>query len=635
LNPQFFQTYFMKINKLLFIFIITVLCTHTLFAQNNINYQIANSLLQKQNYEEALPLFEELVNEQPDVQIFFDQYTECLIQLKQYEKAITASHKRIDKNINTSQTRILLGKLYHLNGDTTKAFNTWQQNIKEQPGNLQVYKNTARAMTERREFSKAVDIYLEARKRLNNEQIFFGDIANAYMQAADYGKAIGEYLNLLMTSPQQIGLIQRNLLRYKDPILYDVAIIEINEKLNSLSTQHPSYQNLHLLHIWLLQENKLYRRAVSAAREYEEKTSDLTYSLFNLGRRLVENNEFELAREAFSYYIENGTKEISWRSMEELANTNIRWAEYLDDFGLSSPVTKDSLYQAAFNLLSSLESQTETYPRLDNVYITQAEISLDYLHDKRQALSYVEKLKDIAPNSREAEINYIEGRIFLYDKKYSNARISLTRANKIARVGELAEKTRYFLALTDFYAVDYEFSLIQLKTLGRRNNTSFYANDALKLRLWIQKGLAADSTGAKLDEFSKAVAARDFGNKEKAKTLLASIAKDMQHPFSDDAAIIQSSQLIEPNNVDEVLSVLSLLSLHNTTPVRERLFWERAKFLDTFLSKNNVPNEILQENNLTVSRLLEYYEKLIIEYPQGFYAPFARERISELSNQTS
>jgi len=625
----------MKINKILFLFIIAVLCAHTVFAQNNINYQIANSLLQKQNYEEALPLFEELVNEQPDVQIFFDQYTECLIQLKQYEKAITASHKRIDKNINTSQTRILLGKLYHLNGDTTKAFNTWQQNIKEQPGNLQVYKNTARAMTERREFSKAVDIYLEARKRLNNEQIFFGDIANAYMQAADYGKAIGEYLNLLMTSPQQIGLIQRNLLRYKDPILYDVAIIEINEKLNSLSTQHPSYQNLHLLHIWLLQENKLYRRAVSAAREYEEKTSDLTYSLFNLGRRLVENNEFELAREAFSYYIENGTKEISWRSMEELANTNIRWAEYLDDFGLSSPVTKDSLYQAAFNLLSSLESQTETYPRLDNVYITQAEISLDYLHDKRQALSYVEKLKDIAPNSREAEINYIEGRIFLYDKKYSNARISLTRANKIARVGELAEKTRYFLALTDFYAVDYEFSLIQLKTLGRRNNTSFYANDALKLRLWIQKGLAADSTGAKLDEFSKAVAARDFGNKEKAKTLLASIAKDMQHPFSDDAAIIQSSQLIEPNNVDEVLSVLSLLSLHNTTPVRERLFWERAKFLDTFLSKNNVPNEILQENNLTVSRLLEYYEKLIIEYPQGFYAPFARERISELSNQTS
>jgi len=625
----------MKINKILFLFIIAALCAHTVFAQNNINYQIANSLLQKQNYEEALPLFEELVNEQPDVQIFFDQYTECLIQLKQYEKAITASHKRIEKNINTSQTRILLGKLYHLNGDTTKAFNTWQKNIKEQPGNLQVYKNTARAMTERREFSKAVDIYLEARKRLNNEQIFFGDIANAYMQAADYGKAIGEYLNLLMTSPQQIGLIQRNLLRYKDPILYDVAIIEINEKLNSLSTQHPSYQNLHLLHIWLLQENKLYRRAVSAAREYEEKTSDLTYSLFNLGRRLVENNEFELAREAFSYYIENGTKEISWRSMEELANTNIRWAEYLDDFGLSSPVTKDSLYQAAFNLLSSLESQTETYPRLDNVYITQAEISLDYLHDKRQALSYVEKLKDIAPNSREAEINYIEGRIFLYDKKYSNARISLTRANKIARVGELAEKTRYFLALTDFYAVDYEFSLIQLKTLGRRNNTSFYANDALKLRLWIQKGLAADSTGAKLDEFSKAVAARDFGNKEKAKTLLASIAKDMQHPFSDDAAIIQSSQLIEPNNVDEVLSVLSLLSLHNTTPVRERLFWERAKFLDTFLSKNNVPNEILQENNLTVSRLLEYYEKLIIEYPQGFYAPFARERISELSNQTS
>jgi len=624
----------MKTSKILLLLTLFLFLGNYVLAQNSINYQIANSLLQKQKYEEALPLFEELTDKQPEVQIFFDQYAECLIQLKRYEQAINASLSRINKNINKSQTRILLGKLYHLNGDTTMAFKTWQKNINEQPGNLQIYNNTARAMTERREFKKAVSVYLDARKKLNNPQIFFGDIANAYMQAGNYEKAIGEYLNLLTDSPQQIGLIQRNLLRYKDPILYDIAIIEINEKLNSLSTQHPSYQYLHSLHIWLLQENELFRRAVSAAREYEQKTTDLTYSLFNLGRRLIENNEYELAEEAFSYYIENGTREIRWRSMEELANTNIRWAEYLDDYGLSSSVKKDSLYRTAFELLVSLEQNTNTYPRLDRVYITQAEISLDFLHNSDQASEYLQKLKGIAPASRKAEINYIEGRIYLYQQEYSMARIALTRANKTARVGEIAEKTRYFLALTDFYAGDYEFSLIQLKTLARGNNTSFYANDALELRLWIQEGLAADSTGNVLNEFSKAVAARDFGHTEKAKTLFNSIAENMQNPFSDDAAVILSSQLINSYNLDELLSTLSVLSMNEISPVKERLLWEQAKILDAFLTSGNISDKMLEEKNITISRLVNAYENLILEYPQGFYAPFARQRMSELSNLT-
>jgi len=624
----------MKTSKILLLLTLFLFLGNYVLAQNSINYQIANSLLQKQKYEEALPLFEELTDKQPEIQIFFDQYAECLIQLKRYEQAINASLSRINKNINKSQTRILLGKLYHLNGDTTMAFKTWQKNINEQPGNLQIYNNTARAMTERREFKKAVSVYLDARKKLNNPQIFFGDIANAYMQAGNYEKAIGEYLNLLTDSPQQIGLIQRNLLRYKDPILYDIAIIEINEKLNSLSTQHPSYQYLHSLHIWLLQENELFRRAVSAAREYEQKTTDLTYSLFNLGRRLIENNEYELAEEAFSYYIENGTREIRWRSMEELANTNIRWAEYLDDYGLSSSVKKDSLYRTAFELLVSLEQNTNTYPRLDRVYITQAEISLDFLHNSDQASEYLQKLKGIAPASRKAEINYIEGRIYLYQQEYSMARIALTRANKTARVGEIAEKTRYFLALTDFYAGDYEFSLIQLKTLARGNNTSFYANDALELRLWIQEGLAADSTGNVLNEFSKAVAARDFGHTEKAKTLFNSIAENMQNPFSDDAAVILSSQLINSYNLDELLSTLSVLSMNEISPVKERLLWEQAKILDAFLTSGNISDKMLEEKNITISRLVNAYENLILEYPQGFYAPFARQRMSELSNLT-
>lgn len=67
-----------------------------------------------------------------------------------------------------------------------------------------------------------------------------------------------------------------------------------------------------------------------------------------------------------------------------------------------------------------------------------------------------------------AQADYLDGRIYLHDGAYTQARVSFTRANRKAGTGELAEKSRYFLALTDFYAGDFEFATIQLKTLGRK-----------------------------------------------------------------------------------------------------------------------------------------------------------------------
>src|SRR5690606_5847661 len=111
------------------------------------------------------------------------------------------------------------------------------------------------------------------------------------------------------------------------------------------------------------------------------------------------------------------------------------------------------------------------------------------------------KLMEIE-NMRDApEAAYLQGRIHIAKQEFPLARVSLTKANKLANIGELAEKTRYFLALTDFYAGDYEFAEIQLKALGRQN-TSFYANDALELRLWLQEGNIGDSTFAELHAFA-------------------------------------------------------------------------------------------------------------------------------------
>lgn len=599
-------------------------------AQVNNEFQIANRLMQQQRYQEALPFLERITNKQPEVFLFFDRYVECIIQLKEYDRALTFVEQAIARNRNVAESNILLGTLYHIKGDTTMAYEIWENNLELNPSQLQLYLSTAKSMIDRKAFKKAINVYKKGRLVFNNDQLFMSDIPNAYMQAGEYENAVLEWLELIKKNPQQITGIQRMLLRYNDPILYDVSIIELEDQITQMTTNNPSYTSLYELQIWLLLENNLYRRAFSTAKEFEEKTSSFNFSLFNVSRQLLENNEFELALSGFDYYSQNSFGEIKWRAEEEKANVLTFWAKFLDDYSLDLAGKKDSLFQEAVSILDNLIFQTQTYSRVAQVYLKKAELSLDYVHDLEEAKSAIRKFKSQPTMNDTPESNYLDGRVFLAQKEYTSARISFTRSNKKADIGEMAEKTRYFLALTDFYAGDFEFAKIQLKTLGRQN-TSYYANDALELRLWVQEGTSADTTGEQLSIFAKAIQEKNAGDFSTSIELLDQFIKENpSSPLYDDALLhlVQLSSSKVPALEDFVFH-------ENLSPLKEQFLWMLATSLENFtaVSCDEQENDCV-ERNTTYSQY-ELLEKIIMDYPQGFYAPYARKRLSELPNPNS
>ncbi|GAB5408247.1 MAG: hypothetical protein BalsKO_06120 [Balneolaceae bacterium] len=612
-----------------------------LLAQINNQFQIANRLIQQQRYEDALPILERVTNQEPEIFIFFDRLIECHTQLKQYDTAIDLIKTKINKGENIGQSNILLGKLHHLQGDTTLANSVWENNLNQFPNQLQLYLTTADAMMDRKEYGQAIEVYKKGRIVFKNSQLFMSDIPNAYMQAGEYENAISEWLEIIKLNPQQSSTIQRMLLRYNDPLLYDITILELEDQILNMALTDPSYTTFYELQIWLLLENKLYRRAFSTAREYESLTSNFNFSLFNVGRKLSENNEFDLSIAAFNYYIESSFGEIKWRAEEEKASIYTKWAKYLDDYSLDFFGKKDSLFHLAVELLDNLTEQTQTYSRIDKVYLKKAELSLDFVFDI-EAAKEATKLLKMQPNMYEsAEAGYLDGRIYLAQQEYTSARIAFTRSNKKAGVGEIAEKTRYFLALTDFYAGDFEFAKIQLKSLGRQN-TSFYANDALELRLWVQEGLAADTTGESLKEFANAHYQLSVGEKEMASDYLFAIANsEANTPFKDDAYLMLT-EVTDISTGEYVSKISNYLENSPYLSLNERLLWERAKIADltysTVLNHYTISEDTNYEpvvSDIKIEEVIDYYEQLILKYPQGFYAPYARKRLSELPNPNS
>jgi len=610
-------------------------------AQDSNAYFIANQMLQSQNYERAYEMFNNLHRQNPENYIFLEKATESLINLKRYDTAIEITRQARNRSYYPARAGIRLGEIYHISGDTLRAFSIWEEVKKQNPRNMEIYLSMARAMRDRRAFEPAIETYKAAAKLFSDTSVLSSELANTYMKAGKYEESIQEYLDLIKQNPDRINYVQSTLLRFNDDYLYDIAILEIGDFLEGLPATHPSYRDLHQLELWLLLERELYERALATAREFEESQSYTSYSLYGLGAKLLSDRQFELAEQAYRYYVENDIEVAKYQSMEEIANIYIEWADYLSDFNLSSGQKRDSLYQKAFETLSQLETEAPGYRNMDRVYITQAELALDHLHEPQYANGYLSKLQQRADSSNLAQRSYIEGRIYLYENNYSRARIAFTKSNKDVRLGELAEKTRYYLALSDFYAGDYEFAKIQLNALERQA-TSYFANDAVQLRVWIQDGLQADSTGKLLNPFAKAVEYFAQGLRDSAISALDPlITENSYNPLSDEALLELSSHVspdILPLTYERLTRYLD--SAGSNSPLRERLMWEKARIGDQFFSEKlsaSQPNaSAIHDTEISLpdnrGQIIALYEEIILEYPQGFYASFARSRIEELQN---
>jgi tetratricopeptide (TPR) repeat protein len=616
-------------------FLFIALISVPLYGQNQVNtdFQMANRLMQQQRFEDASVILKRIYESNPTAYIFYERYTECLINLKDFDTAIEISERSINQGIAEVQTAIRLGEIYHIQGNREKAFETWEDVISNHSDNLQTYYNLGSALTSRREFDRSVELYKDARTRFESETLFINELSNAYMQAGKFPEAMNEYVALIKSSPNQMSFVQQRIFSMRDRNLYGIAALEVEDALLDLDSSHQAYGSMHQLLTWLLMETEQYRRALVSARQYESRTPTLNYALYSLANQLASARQYELSIEAYNYYTEINAPSVTYRAMHQKADVYRFWADWLKEYNIESFTKRKELFDLSRETYSKLAEISPRYERIHEVYMSLAELELDVFHDPEQAEKWIEKLETLNSENTVTLLNYAIGRIELYAGNYALARQQFTRANRDAEDSELAEKIRFFLALTDFYAGDFEFATLQLRSLERRP-VSFYANNALQLRLWIQEGSRIDSTGALLKGFSEVVKTINHGETAKALDMSQLILADSFNPFRDDL-LIYLNQNTQPGIISDLYTINSrLIAESATSPLRERLIWEQVKMAMVLHEKPVNPDG---SGLIQISKTdIEYYlEQIIMEFPDGFYAPFARQILQEYVEQSS
>ncbi|MFO7846664.1 MAG: tetratricopeptide repeat protein [Balneolaceae bacterium] len=623
-------------------FILFFFVTTTSFGQSG-EFRMANQYMQQQKYDEALPILQELHENSPGTYTYFERLIDVLINLKRYDEAIEIAENSVQNGENINRSRIKLAELFHINDEQERAEREWAEVLDENDQNMQIFHNVASSMMDRREYDLAIDVYEHSRDVFSNETLFANEIANAYMQSGDFEKAVLEYYSVIEESPQQMSFVQQRFLRMRDDRLYSIASLELEDYLLEMEPDHAAYSQLYQLLSWLFLETEEYRRALVSARQYESRTDQPNYSLFSLGNRLRSARQYELAADAYDYYIEN-IPNLKTRAIEEKAITYLEWARYFDRNSLGTLQEQSNLFDEAYRLNETIVEDMPGYDRIERVLTNLIDLSLDHYKDDDKAERWYNKLNSQNnSDSDDAYSLYSEGRIALFQSDYTTARQALTRADRATDDSNLSEKARYYLSLSDFFSGDFEFAEIQLKSLERRS-TSYFANNAIQLRMWIKNGLRADSTEATLNEFSNSLELVHTGRYEKAIEAVEPILESPAHPFADDLTVELAKSLPFTFAPFMVNQLTKQVEENQMSPIRERLLWERAVFAEQLTLQNDggdssLSNEDLFFRNQPVEEysrtdIEQMYEKILMEFPDGFYANFSREKLQQLPDQT-
>ncbi|MEN9838571.1 MAG: hypothetical protein RL177_50 [Bacteroidota bacterium] len=598
---------------LLFIFLlITVsLKTENLYSQPaQVEYTMALRYMEAGEYETALPILERLNRQDPSNYPVFDRMITCLTELKRYPDAIARLEQRLDRRYRDIVTAVKLGETHHIAADTAKARAVWQRTLEANAQDLNAYRYVAETMTNRREYLMANAVFQQARTKFESADLFVMEVAVNWINAGRPGEGVIELIRYAEQNPQNSNVILRQILRFQDPELNDLAILELQERGLTQRAHHE-------LMIGLLMEQTYYRRAYAAARQFEPVAPDGQFPLYLLAARLRAQNQFDLAAQAYTYYVDNVRHPLRPDAMVELAKTRISEADVLEFENTDSPDRIRLIVRQADSVLVRFTEEYPSNPKLTEAWLLHAELRLDHAKDPAIVAGYVERLSKTPSNTDQmSAADYLQGRLLLREGSFALARVSFTRSNRAVRTGDRAELTRYFLALTDFYAGDFEFARLQMKALERMS-TSIYANDAIQLRRWLTEGTSADTSGAALRDFANAMHLVSRGDSTAA---LAAFEELMRNPGAgglQSEALIHAVSMLRRTHPDQALGWLDTwMPKLPGNPNEEQHLWLKSRILD---SQNRTSDAIA------------VYIQTLERYPMGFYADRIRNRLRELN----
>ncbi len=292
--------------KIQFIYIVFFcLLTQLLFAQSaNLDnkFRLAQSYEQAGMFDKAKSVYEDLYKQQPSNFMFFEGLNRCYLSLKEYDNSLALLQKMVLQSPDDINYAGMLGNTYYLKNDQNKAFEVWDNALKNSNSNVINYRIIINFALQNRAFDKAIEI-LKKGKEINSDKLGFSlELANLLSITMKYNEAAQEYCTVLLLQPNQIGMIKSRLISYLNQHEALDQTLKVVEQFWSDYNDNAGF--IELLTFLYLQKDD-YNSAYNSVKKWDDLTNSKGSKIFSFAQDALTDIQFDYASLGFKYIIDN------------------------------------------------------------------------------------------------------------------------------------------------------------------------------------------------------------------------------------------------------------------------------------------------------------------------------------------
>ena len=597
----------------LLLFLFAIIAPHCLGqggqAQRALDEQLASTLFQSQDYEQAGDLYRKLYKDSKQAYLF-NQYIECLFRMGSYDEAERELKSFIRNNANSWRAKVDLVYSYRNNNKQDKAKQLFDEILKGLPDSRNSILNISNLFRSRMLYDLSLAI-LEKGAQINTEQYpFYMERASLYHSMNNYQQAFEYYFLELEARPEQYSLIKN---RFQTLLLYDVnksIADEMRIALLKKTQENPDNKEFAQMLVWFALQEEDYEIALAQCKSIDRKYNDQDAQIISLAHICYDNGQYDIAQEAFEYLTAKG--KINPYYGDALIGTikteNQRCKiNHVEDQRTYERLSKK--IESAYTEVGSNE-----YPDLAEI---QADIMAYHLDKAPEATELL--LQAIGQTANKIKKNQLKLKladIYLFTDEVWEATLLYSQVDKEMKEEPLGHEARFRNAQLRYFIGEFAWAQTQLNVL-KAATSKLVANDAMSLSLIIGDNLEYDTTGMELARLARADF-RIYQHKEdQAIAILDSICLD-GNEISKPHALFRIAELKEKSQ--DYLGADSLYLQVVTA------------FPDSYMADDALMHAALIEHQRLNDKeaAKHHYEQLIDEYPTSLYTAQAKKNYRKL-----
>ena len=577
--------------------------------QLQIDEQLASQYYRNQDYENARDLYGKLYEKSGQIG-HFQQYIECLLQLKDYDKAEKELKSFAKKQPNYYKANTDLVYVYTMQGKTDKAKKLSNEILNGLTDNASSIRNLSYGFLSRGLNDMALAVLEKGNKLLDGKETFYMEQANVCRQSANYQEAFRYYFLELEVHPGQYNNIRNTL---QSILFYDVNnsfADELRIALLKQAQDKPDNLEYAQLLVWFALQQEDYDIALAQCQSIDRKTHDQDAQIYSLASICLNNKQFNIAKEGYNYILDKG-KGNPFYGQALIGTIN---ADYLK---LKTENRSDT---KAYEKLSKRIDEAYIEIGIDNLSkltLIQADIMTYQLGQTDEAIALLTKtIEQVNSKQGQAELKLKLGDIYLRQDEVWEATLLYSQVDKSLKEEPLGHEARFKNAQLRYFIGEYEWAQSQLKVL-KAATSKLIANDAMTLSLVIKDNLEMDDTGEELNRLARADYRIYQQREDEALALLDEIIAN-GNEISIPHALFRKGEIAEKR---KEYGAAEQLYLQIVEQYPESYMADAALMHAALIEHNHLKNK---------ESAKQHYEQLIDEYPTSIYTAQAKKNYRKL-----